>query len=79
MPTHPETVVKQLVPMHSKKPQELSYAIQALQQELLLPCRRHWRFPTRDRHLHASSGRAHQITNCIRLCIEKSDFSQQIK
>src|SRR5881409_418424 len=50
-------VVKQLVPMHSKKPQELSDAIQALQQELLLPCRCHRRFPTRDRHLHASSGR----------------------
>jgi hypothetical protein len=49
--------VKQFVPMHAKKPQELSYAIQALQQELLLPCRRHRRFPTRDGHLHASSGR----------------------
>ena len=49
-------VIEQLVPMEPKKPQQLPDAIQALQQELLLPRRRDRRFPTRDGHLHASSG-----------------------
>ena len=50
-------VVKQFVPMQPQKAQQLAYATEPLQQELLLPRRRDGRCPTRDRHLHASSGR----------------------
>ena len=50
-------VVEQLVPMQTQKSQQLPDATEPLQQELLLPRRRDRRCPTRNRHLHASSGR----------------------
>ena len=79
-------LIEQLVPMPAQKPQELSYATQALQQKLFLPGRRHRRLPTRDRHPHASSGhrdrvgpRVHQITDRMISFIERSDLSHHSK
>jgi ATP-binding protein involved in chromosome partitioning len=47
--------------MPPQKAQQLAYVTEPLQKELLLPRRCDWRFPMRDRHLHASAGR--QPTN----------------
>ena len=81
-----ECVVEQLVPLHPQKPQELPDATETLQQELLLPRRRDRWIPTRDRHLHASSGRRsvvgprmYQITHRAFSFIERTDLSHQLK
>ncbi|MNC84549.1 hypothetical protein D3C83_01050 [compost metagenome] len=76
--------VEQLVPMQPQKPEEFPYPTETLQDELLLPRRRDRRCPTRDCHLHASSGRGpasasdHKSSGPSILGVQTTRFSRQL-